>query len=225
MLVNGRTAFGRAGHIGIRAGKVIDHYKMGKHYTISITDTAFTFERRGEQIAAEAALDGIYVIRTSVPAQTLDAGQAVSAYKSLANAEKIFKYLKSVDLHIHPIHHHTETRTRAHVFLCMLAAHLTWHLRQARAPLTCTDEHRPVPENPVTAAIRSDAATTKAQTRTLDDGNPAHSFRTLLTHLATQTRNTIRVAGTDTAFELTAIPTPTQRQALDLIEEATTQKK
>ena len=207
-----------AGTIGLKVGKVINKYKMAKHFDLAITDTSFGYTRRQAQIAAEAALDGIYVIRTSTPATTMDAAETVRAYKSLANVEKIFRSLKSVDLRIRPIHHYTEDRTRAHVFLCMLAGHLTWHLRQAWAPLTYTDQNRPAPENPVTAAVRSPEAAQKASTRTLEDGTPAHSFRTLLGHLATRTRNTLRAAGTQTTFDLTALPTPVQRQAQDLID-------
>ena len=207
------------GKIGIKAGKVIDKYKMAKHFNVTIDDTTLTYKRRTEQIDAEAALDGIYVIRTSLPGATMDAAETVRTYKSLANVEKIFKSLKSVDLHIRPIHHRTEDRTRAHVFLCVLAGHLTWHLRQAWAPLTYTDDNKPTPQNPVTAATRSDAAQAKASTRTLADGTPAYSFRALLTHLATRTRNTLRAAGTTATFELTALPTPVQRQAQELIDQ------
>lgn len=210
-----------AGGIGVRVGKIINHYNMAKHFDLSITDTTFTYRRREESITTEAALDGIYVIRTSVTADRLDAGAAVRVYKSLANVEKIFRSLKSVDLRIRPIHHHTENRTRAHVFLCMLAGHLTWHLRQALAPLTFTDEHRPTPQNPVTAATRSPHAQAKASTRTLNNGDPARSFRTLLCHLATRTRNTLRATGTTATFDLTALPTPTQRQATELIDQHT----
>jgi hypothetical protein len=208
-----------AGNIGVRVGKVADKYKMAKHFALTIEDNRFSYARRQEQIDTEAALDGIYVIRTSVPEERMDAAETVRVYKSLANVEKIFKSLKSFDLRIRPIHHRTEERTRAHVFLCMLAGHLTWHLRQAWTPLTYTDEHRPVPENPVTTATRSDEAQAKASKRVLADGTPAHSFRSLLGHLATRTRNTLRPTGTEATVELTALPTPIQRQALDLIDQ------
>lgn len=207
-----------AGKIGVKVGKIIDKYKMAKHFDLSITEATLTYTRRQDQIDTETALDGIYVIRTSVPAEAMDAAETVRVYKSLANVEKIFKSLKSVDLLIRPIHHHTETRTRAHVLLCMLAGHLAWHLRQALKPLTYTDEHRPTPDNPVTTATRSPEAEHKASTRTLDDGTAAHSFQSLLTHLATRTRNTLRTADTDATFDLTALPTPTQRQATELID-------
>lgn len=215
----GRTT--GAGKIGLRTGKIIDKYKMAKHFNLTITDDTFTYARDESSIKTEADLDGIYVIRTSVPEEKLDAAETVRVYKSLANVEKIFKSLKSVDLLIRPIHHHTEDRTRAHVFLCMLAGHLTWHLRQAWAPLSYTDENRPIPENPVTTATRSHAAATKASRRTLADGSAAYSFRSLLTHMATRTRNTLRPTGTEATFELTALPTTTQRQALELIDQHT----
>lgn len=208
-----------AAKIGLKVGKIIDKYKMAKHFTVTIDDKTLAYTRRQEQIDAEAALDGIYVIRTSLPAETMDAAETVRAYKSLANVEKIFKSLKSVDLLIRPIHHRTEDRTRAHVFLCMLAGHLTWHLRHAWAPLTYTDDNRPTPENPVTAAVRSPEARHKATTRTLPDGTPAYSFRALLTHLATRTRNSLRATGTTATFELTALPTPVQRRAQELIDQ------
>ena len=207
-----------AGKIGVKTGKIINKYKMAKHFELTITDTTLTYQRLQTQITAETALDGLYIIRTSVPAQTMDPAETVRAYKSLANVEKIFKSLKSIDLLIRPIHHHTAERTRAHVFLCMLAGHLTWHLRHAWAPLTYTDENRPTPVNPVTAATRSPEAAHKASTRTLTDGAPAYSFRTLLGHLATRTRNTLRAAGTAATFELTALPTPAQQQAEHLID-------
>lgn len=208
-----------AGPIGLKLGKVIDKYKMAKHFDLTMGDTTLDYTRRQAQITAEAALDGIYVIRTSVPGHQMDAAETVRTYKSLANVEKIFRSLKSVDLRIRPIHHYTGDRTRAHVLLCMLAGHLTWHLRQAWAPLTYTDQNRPVPHNPVTVATRSATAQAKASTRTLPDGTPAYSFRTLLGHLATRTRNTLRAAGTETTFDLTALPTPAQRHATHLIDQ------
>ena len=205
-----------AGKIGIRVGKVIGKHKMGKHYTITITDTSFTFTRNPDTIAAEAALDGVYLIRTTVTAQAMTASQVVATYKSLAGVERDFRSLKSIDLDLRPIHHYTETRVRAHVFICMLAAYLVWHLRQAWKPLTFTDENPPQPADPVAPAKRSPAAQRKAATRTTTSGAPAHSFTSLLDHLATLTRNTIQITG-DTAFELLADPTPTQRQAFELL--------
>ncbi|GAA1877182.1 IS1634 family transposase [Paeniglutamicibacter psychrophenolicus] len=207
-----------AGQIGVKVGKVAGKYNMAKHFDLTFTDTTFTYERNQESIKREADLDGIYVIRTNVPADTIDAPEAVRTYKSLANVEKIFKTLKTRDLGIRPIRHYTENRTRAHVFLCMLAAHLTWHLRTALAPLTFTDENRPVPEEPVAKVRRSAAAARKASTRKLEDGTTATSYQDLLTHLATRTRNTTSVPGTEATFELLSLPTPRQQRAMDLID-------
>src|SRR5664280_563956 len=169
-------------------------------------------------IDAEAALDGIYVVRTSVPAEKIGAGDIVRTYKSLAAVERDFRSLKSIDLDLRPVYHYTETRVRAHVFLCMLAAYLVWHLRQAWRPLTFTDQDRPDQPDPVAPARRSAAAARKAATKTTTTDLPARSFSGLLDHLATLTRNTLRVR-TDTAgeFDLVAVPTPTQRQAFDLL--------
>ena len=212
----GRLAGG--GKIGIRVGKVIGRYKMAKHYTLDITDDQFAFTRNEQQITAEAALDGIYVIRATVPAEQMDAAKVVATYKSLARVERDFRSIKSIDLDLRPIHHWTETRVRAHVFICMLASYLTWHLRQAWAPLTFTDENRPEPVDPVAPAQRSQGADHKAATKTTTDDLPARSFTALLDHLATLTRNHLRVAGNDqSSFDLLAIPTPTQRRAFELL--------
>ncbi len=208
-----------AAAIGTRYGKVIGRYKMGKHFTVHIAEGVFTAVRNHSAIDAEAALDGIYVIRTSVPAQTLPTEKAVATYKSLARVERDFRSLKAIDLALRPIHHYTETRVRAHVFLCMLAAYLVWHLRRAWAPLTFTDENRPEPTDPVAAAKRSNTAHTKASRQTDPDGQPVRSFQSLLTHLATLTRNDIRYS-TDphlpTVPTLTAATT-TQHRAFELL--------
>ncbi len=211
-----------AGKIGIRVGKVIGRYKMAKHYILTITEDAFTFTRDQAAIDTEASLDGIYVIRTSVSAEQLNASAVVRTYKSLALVERDFRSLKSIDLDLRPIHHYTETRVRAHVFICMLAAYLVWHLRQAWQPLTFTDPNRPEPADPVAPARRSAAAARKAATKTTTDGLTARSFTSLLDHLATLTRNTLRITGDDTAaeFDLLAVPTPTQRQAFELLSAA-----
>src|SRR5450631_493678 len=210
---------GGAGKIGIRVGKVIGRYKMAKHYTLTITDDAFAFTRNQEQITAEAALDGLYVIRTTAGPEQMDAAKVVATYKSLARVERDFRSLKAIDLDLRPIHHYTETRVRAHVFICMLAAYLVWHLRQAWAPLTFTDENRPEPIDPVAPAQRSQGADAKAATKTTTDDQPARSFTTLLDHLGTLTRNHLRVAGQDqSGFDLLAVPTPTQRQAFELLD-------
>ncbi|XQZ30696.1 hypothetical protein ABCW42_21145 (plasmid) [Arthrobacter sp. NyZ413] len=192
---------------------------MEKHYILTIDDASFTWARNEDQIAAEAALDGIYIIRTPVNATRMDPGKVVATYKSLANVERDFRSIKAIDLHLRPVHHYTETRVRAHVFICMLAAYLTWHLRQAWAPLTFTDEHRPEPANPVGPAHRSTAGHTKASRHTTTGGQPAHSFRSLLDHLATLTRNRLHINGTgkNTGFDLVTTLTPIQRQAFELI--------
>jgi hypothetical protein len=148
----------------------------------------------------------------------MDAAKVVATYKSLARVERDFRSIKSIDLDLRPIHHWTETRVRAHVFICMLASYLTWHLRQAWAPLTFTDENRPEPADPVAPAQRSHAADHKAATKTTTEDLPATSFTALLDHLATLTRNHLRVAGHDqSSFDLLAIPTPTQRRAFELL--------
>lgn len=207
-----------AGKIGIRVGRVIGKYKMGKHYILDIADGRFGFTRDTAAIAAEAALDGIYVVRTSVPAEAMSTERVVATYKSLAAVERDFRSIKSIDLDLRPIHHHLEDRVRAHVLICMLAAYLVWHLRRAWAPLTFTDEHRPTGADPVAPARRSTAADRKAATKTTVDDLPARSFTGLLDHLATLTRNTVRVAGqADSGFELLALPTPVQRRAFELL--------
>src|SRR5450756_1600952 len=207
-----------AGKIGVRVGKVVGRYKMAKHYILDITETTFAFTRDQDQITAEAALDGIYVIRTTVTAEQMDPAKVVATYKSLARVERDFRSLKAIDLDLRPIHHYTESRVRAHVFICMLASYLTWHLREAWAPLTFTDEQRPEPIDPVAPAQRSQGADHKAATKTTTEHLPAQSFPSLLGHLATLTRNHLRVAGNNAAgFDLIAIPTPTQRQAFELL--------
>ena len=207
-----------AGKIGVRVGKVVGRYKMAKHYTLTITDDTFVFTRDQDQITAEAALDGIYVIATTMAPEQMDAAKVVATYKSLARVERDFRCLKAIDLDLRPIHHYTETRVRAHVFICMLAAYLVWHLRQAWAPLTFTDENRPEAADPVAPAQRSQDADAKAATKTTTDELPARSFTALLDHLATLTRNHLRVAGHDqSGFDLLAIPTPTQRRAFELL--------
>jgi hypothetical protein len=212
----GRLAGG--GKIGVRVGKVVGRYKMAKHYRLDITDDRFGFTRNQDQITAEAALDGIYVIRTTVAPEQMDPAKVVATYKSLARVERDFRSIKSIDVDLRPIHHWTENRVRAHVFICMLASYLTWHLRQAWAPLTFTDENRPEPADPVAPAQRSHAADHKAATKTTTEDLPATSFTALLGHLATLTRNHLRVAGHDeSGFDLLAIPTPTQRRAFELL--------
>ena len=193
---------------------------MRKHFQIEITDTTFTYTRNTETITTEAALDGFYILRTSLTDNDLPAGDVVRAYKNLEQAERAFGTLKGPDLQIRPIHHHLEDRVKAHVLICMLAYYLTWHLKAAWKPLLFTDEDRPVNPDPVAKAVRSPAATRKAQTKQTNTGQPTHSYRTLLTELATQTRNTVRLRGHTTTFEKLTQPTALQAEALDLAEHA-----
>src|SRR5690349_11123430 len=206
-----------AGPIGVEVGKVISRYKTAKHFAVTITDDSLTAERRQDQIDAEAALDGFYVLRTPVPAAQLDAPGVVAAYKNLRYVERDFRHIKSDDLDLRPIFHRLEERVRAHMLICMLACYLTWHLRSAWAPLTFTDENPPRQENPVAPARRSARAQAKASARRDPAGHPYRSFRGLLEHLATLTRNQVRFAGTQATVPMLAEPTSTQREAFDLI--------
>ena len=192
---------------------------MAKHLHLTITDTTLVITRKTSQIAAEAALDGIYVLRTSVPAKRLDAAGVVTAYKNLANVERDFRSLKVDDLDLRPVFHRLEDRVRAHVFICMLAAYLTWHLRNTLAPLTYTDEHPSTRENPVAAASRSTAAERKASRHLDTNNNPVRSFHGLLDHLATLTRNQVRLAGTQHTVAMLAEPTPTQQRVFELLNQ------
>jgi hypothetical protein len=212
---SGRLAGAAA--IGVEAGKVISKYKTGKHFTLTITDDSLAIERDQARIEAEAALDGFYVLRTPVPADELDAAGVVAAYKNLARVERDFRHIKSDDLDLRPVFHRLEERVRAHVLICMLACYLTWHLRRAWAPLTFTDENPPARDNPVAPARRSAAAQAKASAQHDPAGRPYRSFRDLLGHLATLTRNQVRFAGTSTDVPMLTEPTSEQRQAFDLI--------
>jgi hypothetical protein len=206
-----------AAKIGVEVGKVINKYKTAKHFDVAITDDSLAVTRRQDQIATEAALDGLYVIRTPVPASDLDAPGVVAAYKNLRHVERDFRHIKSDDLDLRPVFHRLEERVRAHVLICMLACYLTWHLRKAWAPLTFTDENPPVQDNPVTPARRSAHARAKASHQHDPAGRPYRSFRGLLEHLATLTRNQIRFAGTQVTVAMLAEPTSDQREAFDLI--------
>jgi hypothetical protein len=215
-----RVAAGRlagAAAIGVEAGKAISKYKTAKHFTLTITDTSLTVTRNQARIDEETALDGFYVLRTPVPADKLDAPAVVAAYKNLARVERDFRSIKSDDLDLRPIFHRLEERVRAHVLLCMLACYLTWHLRQAWAPLTFTDQDPPAPGNPVAPARRSAAAQAKASHQHDAAGRPYRSFRGLLEHLATLTRNQVRFAGTNAITDMLTEPTSAQREAFDLI--------
>jgi hypothetical protein len=218
--ITARVAAGRlrgAGEIGVEVGKVISTYKTAKHFTVTITDTALATERRQDRIDAEAALDGFYVLRTPVPAAEMDAAAVVTAYKNLKYVERDFRHIKSDDLDLRPVFHRLEERVKAHVLICMLACYLIWHLRRAWAPLTFTDEQPPGQDNPVTPARRSAAAQAKASGQHDAAGQPYYSFRGLLEHLATLTRNQVRYAGADVTIAMLAEPTPAQRQAFELI--------
>jgi hypothetical protein len=205
--------------IGIRVGKVIGRYKMAKHYTLDITDDRFAFTRDEDQITTEAALDGIYVIRSTIGPEQMDPAKVVATYKSLSRVERDFRSIKSIDLDLRPIHHWTESRVRAHVFICMLASYLTWHLRQAWAPLTFTDENRPDPVDPVAPAQRSHAADHKAATKTTTEHLPAASFTALLDHLGCLARVDLRYGDHDTGPTVPTLAesTPTQRRAFELL--------
>jgi len=216
--VRGRAAAGRIkgrDKIGVRAGRVVNKYKMAKHFILDIGEDHLTWRRDQAAIDAEAALDGIYVIRTPVTANKLDAPATVTAYKNLSRVERDFRSIKADDLDLRPIHHWLEDRVRAHVLICMLAAYLTWHLRKTLAPLTYTDEQPPGRDNPVAPARRSPHASIKAAAHSSADGQVLRSFRGLIDHLATLTRATITISGT--TFEKISEPTPAQRRAFDLI--------
>jgi hypothetical protein len=202
--------------IGLAVGAVWNRWRVKKHFELAISDTSFGFDRRHEQIAAEAALDGIYVLRTSVPAEALGTPDVVRAYKQLKEVERGFRMLKG-PLELRPIHHRLEDRVRAHVFLCMLAYYLTWHLRQAWKPLLFDDEQPPTRADPVAKATRSQQAKRKTQTKRSATGGPCHSLRTLLPELATRCRNTIRLPTTGATFDQLTEPTPSQAHALELI--------
>ena len=207
--------------IGLRAGKVINQYKVAKHFTVDIEDGSFTFERKAQNIIAEAALDGIYVIRTSVPTTRMTAEDCVRHYKSLAQVERAFRTLKSVDLRIRPIHHRLADRVRAHIFLCMLAYYVEWHLREAWRELLFadTDQAAKATRDPVAAAMRSEDAMRKVTTGKLEDGTPAHSFTTLMDELSTIVRNTCRAPQADTpTFQILTTPNSKQQRALELVQ-------
>jgi hypothetical protein len=209
--------------VGVRVGKVLNKYKVGKHFALTIEDNGFEFHRLEEQIAAEAALDGLYVIRTSVPKKQMTSAEAVRSYKALAEVERAFRSMKTIDLHIRPIHHHLEGRVRAHIFLCMLAYYVEWHMREAWRELMFADEDLQAKKHrdPVTAAERSKPALEKVATRTLKDGSPVHSFHTLLAELSTIVRNTCQARvgqRSGLTFQMTTTPNPAQLRALQLLQ-------
>jgi hypothetical protein len=204
--------------IALKVGKVLNHYKMAKHFVLEVGEDSFTYRRDEDSIAAEAALDGIYVLRTTITAEELDAAGVISAYKDLAGVERDFRSMKAVDLDLRPVHHYLEDRVRAHVFLCMLATYVTFHLRRTLAPLTFTDTDKPARTDPVAPARRSTGARTRDATKKSASGEQLRGFRELLEHLGTLTRNRLRAGvGDDVEFDLVATPTPTQRRVFELL--------
>jgi hypothetical protein len=210
-----------AGKIGVRTGRVVNKYKVAKHFELTIEEARFDFALRAEEVAAEAALDGIYVIRTSVPKKEMSAPEAVRSYKALSEVERAFRSLKTIDLEVRPIHHRLADRVRAHIFLCMLAYYVEWHMREAWRPLLFADEdlQAKAKRDPVAPAKRSEAADAKAATKTLVGGAPVHSFRTALADLSTIVRNTCRTPGAPNTptFHIVTTPTPEQQRAIDLL--------
>lgn len=209
-------------HIGVRVGRVLNKYKVAKHFKPSIDDASFSFELLHDKIEAEAALDGLYVIRTGVRQRLMSADDTVRNYKALTTLERAFRSLKTVDLKVRPIHHHLTDRVRAHIFLCMLAYYVEWHMREAWRELTFADEDQDAKQtrDPVAPAQRSDAALKKAEAHRLADGTQAHCFHTLLESLATVVRNTCRVPADNTTatFDVSTTPNQLQRRAADLID-------
>jgi hypothetical protein len=208
--------------IALRVGRVIEHFHMGKHIELSITDDSFSWRRRDDAIAQEAALDGRYVIRTSVSAQQLDAAAAVAAYKSLSHVERAFRSMKTVDMHVRPVFHYSAQRVRAHVFLCMLAYYVEWHMRERLKPMLFDDEHLDEASagraSPVLKAQRSAHAKAKDASKLADDGLPLHSFRTLLEDLGTLAYNITHTSlNPEAKIVLTTRPTALQHKAFSLL--------
>ena len=217
-----RGALEGAAAIGVKLGRVIDKYKVGKHFKLTITDTTVKYQILQPQVAAEAALDGIYVVRTGLPKKQMSAPDAVRSYKALAQVERAFRSLKTVDLKIRPIHHRLENRVRAHIFLCMLAFYVEWHLIAAWRPLLFADEDQAAKatRDPVAPAKRSEAALEKVYAHLAADSTPVHSLRTLIDELATLARNTCRTPAAEhpATFDILTTPTALQRRAFELIE-------
>jgi transposase len=207
--------------IGVRVGRVVNKYKVAKHFELKIEEARFDFTVLEQQVAAEAALDGVYVIRTNVPEAKMSAPETVRSYKGLSDVERAFRALKTVDLKVRPIRHWLEDRVRAHIFLCMLAYYVEWHMREAWRELLMADEQTAVKaeRDPVAPARRSPEALQKIADRILEDGTPVHSFQTLLQELSTIVRNTCKTrnAGAGT-FQMVTVPNTTQRRALELVE-------
>jgi transposase len=211
------------GEIGLRAGKVVNKYKVAKHFTLDIRNDGFDFSIDQQKVAAEAALDGVYIIRTSLAKGSMSAEDAVRSYKMLSQVERAFRSMKTMDLKVRPIHHHLERRVRAHVLLCMLACYVEWHMREALRPMLFCDEDQDAKKtrDPVAPAKRSAAALEKAHSKLTSDGTPAHSFQTLLKMLGSIVRNACQVPGSRpkaATFEIVTTPNAQQRRAYDLLE-------
>lgn len=208
--------------IGIRVGKVLGRFKVGKHFQLTIDDDEFAYERDGERIEREACLDGVYVIRTSVESETLAAEKTVASYKRLSTVERAFRCMKNIDLKVRPIHHRLENRVKAHVFLCMLAYYVEWHMRQALAPLIYDDVDKEGAEaereSVVEPAKLSPQAKEKRRNRKTPEKAPLQSFQSMLKTLSAITRNRIQPKINDMpAFEKLTVPNPLQQHALDLL--------
>ena len=209
--------------IGVRIGKVVDKYKMLKHLVLDIRDDGFDFHLDDDKISAKAGLDGIYVIRTSVPEQRLATDDVVRSYKMLSQVERAFRSLKTIDLQVRPIRHRLEDRVKAHIFLRMLAHYVVWHMTEAWRPLLFCDEDQEAKKtrDPVAPTKRSQAALAKVHSKTLTDGSTVHSFQTLLKELSTIVRNVCRrpgAANDETTFDVITTPSPTQQRAYDLLK-------
>jgi transposase len=209
--------------IGLAVGRVINSYKVAKHFQVRITPKGFSFEVNQKRVENEAALDGVYVVRTSLPKKLLSAEDTVRGYKSLSEVERAFRTFKGVDIKVRPIFHHLEKRVRAHIFLCMLAYYVEWHMLNAWRPLLFADEELEAKKqrDPVAPSRRSKSALQKVRSRTLPDGSVAHSFQTLLESLSTIVRNQCRRKGAalkESTFELTTVPNEKQRRTLELLD-------
>ncbi len=203
--------------IGLRVGRILGHFKVGKHFLLDIADASFGYKRDRERIEAEAALDGLYVIRSNVSTDRLASDELVRSYKLLAGVERAFRTLKSIDLQVRPVHHRLADRVRAHIFLCMLAYYVRWHLERAWAQLLFRDEEPPVAADVVAPAKRSARALAKAHSQRRSDGSPVYGFRGLLKELATLTKNTVRMPGINATFDKLALPTALHSEALGLL--------
>ena len=221
-----RGKYGGQDEIGVRVGKVVNKYKVAKHFILDIRDDGFDFHVDAEKVASEAALDGIYIVRTSLPSERLSAENTVRSYKSLSKVERAFRSMKTVDLKVRPIRHHLKKRVQAHIFLCMLSYYVEWHMREAWRPLLFSDEECDEKKisDPVKPATRSDAALQKVRSKCLSDGTEVHSFQTLLKLMSQIVRNECRVPGADPdepTFEIVTTPNEKQKRAYDLIKNIT----